>query len=148
MIKHAFKQGVKQAFDDAGLTPEQIQAAQRLYGVGGGVAGAGLGGLLGNYLGGRAAESFDIDPAVAKALGSGLGALAGGGLGGYAGSQYPLWKYKQKAEEAAAPDESALGALPISDLIGALPNYGYDDYGYGADDGGYGADDGGYGYYQ
>lgn len=132
MIKRAYEEGLKLAFDDAGLTPEQIQAAQRLSGIGGGLAGAGLGGLLGNYLGGRAAEAFDVNPAIAKALGGGLGALAGGGLGGYAGSQYPLWRYKKKQEEEGAADENALGVLPIADYLGALPydDYGY-DYGYG-----------------
>jgi hypothetical protein len=134
MIKTAFEYGVKQAFDDAGLTPEQIQAARRLFGIGGGLTGAGLGGLLGHYLGGRAAEAFDSNPAIAKALGSGIGALAGGGLGGYAGMQYPLWKYKKKQQAAEEPEaaESGLGALPIADYIGMLPDYGYyDDYGYG-----------------
>jgi len=141
MLKRAFTEGTKLAFEDAGLTQEQIQAAQRLSGVGGGVAGAGLGGLLGNYLGGRVSDSFDVDPAIAKALGSGLGAAAGGVLGGYAGSQYPTWKYKHQAQEDA-PDfdmeDNALGTLPIADYLGALPGYGYDDYGYGQDDGGYG----------
>lgn len=130
MLKTAYEYGIKLAFDGVDLTPEQISAAQRLAGIGGGLTGAGLGGLAGRYLGGRTAEALDVDPELAKLVGSGLGALLGGGLGGYAGTQFPLWKYRARKEEAA-PEESALGALPIADYLGALPDYGYADYGYG-----------------
>lgn len=134
MLKTAFAMGVKVAYDEAGLTPEQMTAAQRITGVGGGVAGAGLGGLLGHYLGGRAAEALDWDPTVSKALGAGVGALGGGALGGLVGSQIPQWKYRQE-EEKEEEEESPLGALPIA--YGSDPylglDYGYDpgaDYGY------------------
>lgn len=126
MLKRAFEMGAKVAYDEAGLTPEQMTAAQRITGVGGGVAGAGLGGLLGHYLGGRAGEAFDLDPALAKALGTGVGALGGGALGGFVGSQIPKWRYKQKEEKPE--EESALGALPIA--YQSDPYLGL-DYGYG-----------------
>ncbi len=137
MLKVAFELGVKAAFDEEGLTPEQMTAAQRIGGVGGGLAGAGLGGLLGRYLGGQASEAFDLDPEISKTVGTGLGALAGGGLGGFVGSQIPQWKYKQEHPEEE--EESALGALPIAysqePFLGLDFEYGdpygsYDDYGY------------------
>ena len=128
MLKTAFEMGVKVAYDEAGLTPQQMTAAQRITGVGGGVAGAGLGGLLGHYLGGQAAEAFDWNPETSKAVGTGVGALGGGALGGFVGSQVPQWKYQQKEEEPE--EESALGALPIA--YGSDP-YGSYDYGYGND---------------
>lgn len=137
MLKTAFAMGIKLAYDEMGLTPEQMTAAQRIGGAGGGLAGAGLGGLLGHYLGGRAAESFDFDPAMAKTVGTGLGALAGGGLGGFVGSQIPQWKYQERKPEGQQQEESALGALPIAyaqePYLGL--GYGYDNYG---EHGGYG----------
>jgi hypothetical protein len=139
MLKTAYEKGLKLAFDELGLTPEQMLAAQRITGVGGGVAGAGLGGLLGHYLGGRTAEAFDLDPTIAKALGAGVGALGGGALGGFVGSQIPQWKYQRKHEEPK--EESALGVLPVA--YGTDPYLGY-DYGYG-DEPMYGLSD--YGYY-
>lgn len=144
MLKMAFELGVKVAFDELGLTPEQMSAAQRIGGVGGGLAGAGLGGLLGHYLGGSASESFDLDPEISKTVGTGLGALAGGGLGGFVGSQIPKWKYQQKHVPDQEEEESALGALPVAysqePYLGL--DYGYDDpYGSYGDYG-----EGGYGY--
>jgi len=135
MLKIAFEKGVKLAFTDAGLTPEQMAAAQRLTGIGGGLTGAGLGGLLGRYLGGHAAESFDLDPQISKYLGTGLGALLGGGLGAYAGTQVPKWKFPTQRPQQ---EESALGLLPASEYVGAFPEYNYlgmmqdyePDYGY------------------
>lgn len=146
MLKTAFDMGVKMAFDEEDLTPEQMLAAQRIGGAGGGVAGAGLGGLLGHYLGGRAAESFDFDPSVSKTVGAGLGALAGGGLGGLVGSQIPKWKYREGQPQGGQPqggqpqEESALGALPAAyspEQYMGLSDYGYDDsanYNYGNKD--------------
>jgi len=134
MLKTAFDYGIKQAYDDAGLTEDQMAAAQRLGGIGGGLAGAGVGGALGSYLGGRAANAFDVDPSIAHLLGAGLGAVAGGGLGGYAGTQIPKLRYRQEEGVEEDPgEESALGALPISDYdyLGLTPDYGYDDGGYG-----------------
>lgn len=128
MLKTAYDKGFKLAFDELGLTPEQMLAAQRITGVGGGVAGAGLGGLLGHYLGGRAAEAFDFDPMTAKALGAGIGTLGGGALGGFVGSQIPQWKYQRKHEKPEEGEESALGVLPVA--YGTDPHMGY-DYGYG-----------------
>lgn len=149
MLKTAFDMGMKVAYDEEGLTPEQMLAAQRVSGVGGGLVGAGAGGALGQYLGGRAAEAFDMDnPAVARAIGGGLGALAGGGLGGFVGSQVPQWKYPEKEEEEGQ-EESALGALPIA--YNQEPYLGL-DYGGGSDygsgyDGSSAYDSSGYGYY-
>jgi len=127
MLKIAFEKGIKLAYNEAGLTPEQMSAAQRLYSIGGGLGGAGLGGILGRYLGGQAAESFDLDPDISRYAGTGLGALVGGGLGGYAGAQLPRWKYPVQQGQ-----ESALGLLPAddySDYMGFMPDYGY-GYGY------------------
>jgi len=150
MLKTAFELGIKLAYEEGGVTPEQMTAAKRIGGVGGGITGASLGGLLGNYLGGRAAKSLnsgsllfnDVDPEMAKTVGSGLGALLGGGLGGFVGSQIPQWKYQEKG---APQEESALGALPIAysqePYLGL--NYGnnagyYDDYNdYGGGGNGY-----------
>ena len=121
MLKTAYEMGVKLAFDEYGITPEQLAAAQRLTGVGGGAIGSGLGSLLGSYLGGRASDTFDLDEDRSRLVGGGLGALIGGGVGGYAGSQLPKWKYPVKKEEQENGMGSSLGVLPSA--------YGYDGYG-------------------
>jgi len=133
MLKLAFQLGVKLAYDEANdLTPQQMQAAQRLSGIGGALTGAAGGSLLGKYLGGQAAETLSdrglfggIDPEKierGKLIGTALGGLAGGGLGGYAGAQIPKWLRREtprKAQTVAdqpiagqAESESSLGLLP------------------------------------
>ncbi|RLI86687.1 MAG: hypothetical protein DRP01_03715 [Archaeoglobales archaeon] len=72
MLKLAYQVGVKLALDEAG--DDLSAAAQRLYGIAGGLAGAAGGGLLGRYLGQQAADAFDLDEDVAGVVGTGLGA--------------------------------------------------------------------------
>jgi hypothetical protein len=88
--------------DTAQVTPEQLDAAQRLGAIGGGLSGATLGGIAGNYLGGSLADTLDIDESTAKTIGSGLGALLGGGLGGYAGYQAPRLTMSSAAQQQPA----------------------------------------------
>lgn len=122
MLKTAYQYGQKLAFDEGGLSPEQMGAAARLGGLGGGLLGAGIGGGLGTYLGGRLGENYDWDPATSRLIGGGLGALLGGGIGGYAGSQAPHLKgTKPEApalEPASLPPEEALG------LLQTIPGFG------------------------
>ena len=138
MLKHAYEEGIKLALDEVGLTPEQMAAAQRITGVGGGLLGAAGGGLLGKYLGGQVAEAlrepglfsdrYPVSPETAKLVGAGLGTLAGGALGGYVGAQVPRWRRRVEEPEA---EESALGILPVAYQQEAYypePDYGY--YGY------------------
>ena len=129
MLKLAFELGIKKAYADEGLTPAQMTAAQQLAGLGGGVTGATAGGLLGKYLGGRAAETFGhrglfggMDPRTiqrGELLGALAGSLGGGALGGYAGSRVPKWLKRVAPEPVASQpvanqetSESALGLLP------------------------------------
>lgn len=137
--KHGFKGandyteiGVQMALKEAGLikeaelSPEQMAAAKQLFGIGGGLAGATGGGLLGRHLGGSMADKFDIDPETGKLIGAGIGALGGGALGGLAGYNLARMKYPGKAQtpEPAAesvsfvPDEyqAPMGLYP--DLYG------------------------------
>lgn len=131
MLKYAFDYGVKLAFGEEGLTPEQLGAAQQLWGIGGGLAGAGAGAMGGRALAKRLAGSYDWDEDKAKALGTILGALGGGGLGGYAGSLIPKLRYNKVPEVSSTNDVlENYGPLDGS-ALGALPGAGYFDYGYG-----------------
>lgn len=98
MLKKAYEQGYKIALEQAGLDPKQMEAAKQLAALSGGTAGTGLGALLGEYLGRRAAESYDLDENISRATGTGLGALLGGGLGGYAGFKAPELLKQRKAQ--------------------------------------------------
>ena len=108
--------GVQMALKNAGLikeaqlTPEQLSAAKQLFGLGGGVAGATAGGLLGRHLGGSLAERLDADPELGRLLGAGAGALGGGALGGLAGYNLARLKYPgappEPAEEPVAASAS------------------------------------------
>jgi hypothetical protein len=141
MLKVAFQLGVKRAYEEEeGLTPQQMAAAQRLSGIGGGLAGSAGGGLLGKYLGGRAAETFSdkgffggVDPQKierGQLIGTLLGSLAGGGVGGYAGAQVPKWlnreapaKHRSAAAQPIADQaesETSLGLLP--EIYGMTPD--------------------------
>jgi hypothetical protein len=125
MLKHAYQLGIKLAFDEAGLSPEQMIAAQRLGGIGGGLAGASGGSLLGKYLGNQAAESFDLDPDRAKLIGMLLGGAAGAGLGGYAGSQVPKYMMRQQGGSTAGltpPDQSVADQPYSNSALGLLPS--------------------------
>ena len=132
MLKYAFDYGVKLAFGEEGLTEDQLTAAQKLWGIGGGLAGAGLGTAGGRALASRLAQTYDWDEDKAKAIGALLGGLGGGALGGYAGSLIPKLRYNKAPATTSTNDvlegynpvidESALGALPIADFM---------DYGYG-----------------
>ena len=135
MLKAAFYLGVKLAYDDEGLTPEQMLAAQRLSGIGGGIAGATSGSLLGKSLGEEAAKRFGQKGWFGgtnkktvehgRLAGGILGALGGGGLGAYAGTQLPRYL---KKEVGASPQptadqseaENSLGLLPR--IIGSTPD--------------------------
>lgn len=132
MLKTAYELGMKVAYEQAGLTPDQMSAAQSLGALGGGTLGAGLGGLAGRYLGGRAAEAFDLDEPTAQTVGAGLGALLGGGLGGYAGYQVP--KLRRGAETPASAEMPSEAGMGLDDLYMdpymGLGDYGYYDYGY------------------
>jgi len=127
MIKKAFELGMKLAQDQAGLTPEQMAAARKLWGIGGGAVGAGLGGLLGSRLGDVVSENLDTDEETSKLVGSALGALLGGGLGGYAGSQIPLLRYQQRSQKKELEEgpESNQGlsafSLPPQLMIPEIP---------------------------
>ena len=114
MLKLAYEVGKKIAFDAGGLTPEQMEAAQRLYGMGGGFLGALAGGAAGRHLGGRIAEVADWDPEIARLVGMGAGALGGTALGGAAGkSLAPLMHERRpEAPPAAAPAPAAPEAAP------------------------------------
>lgn len=137
MLKQAYEEGIKLALNEVGLTPEQMAAAQRITGVGGGVLGATGGGLLGKYLGGQVAEAlrepglfsdtYPISPETAKLIGGGLGTLAGGALGGYVGSQIPRWRSRVEEPET---EESALGVLPVAYQEAYYPETDYGYYGY------------------
>ena len=147
MLKVAYQYGQKLAFDEAGLTPEQMGAASNLGGLGGGLLGAGLGGGLGTYLGGLLGEKNDWNPALSKGIGGGLGALLGGGLGAYAGTQAPHLK---GTKPEVTPPESALPQLSPEEAMGLLqtipgfspgiePSYPESALGF--------LDDSGFGYY-
>jgi len=107
MIKTAYLNGVKRAYDMFGVTPAQMSAGQQLGGVGGGLLGAGIGGLLGHSAGGGLAKALNWDEGTSKTVGAGLGALVGGGLGGYAGTQLPRWSYPVKEEPTVNAATSA-----------------------------------------
>jgi hypothetical protein len=147
MLKLAYQYGQKLAFDESGLSPEQMNAAVRLSGLGGGVLGAGLGGMLGNYVGGRLGESNEWSPGLSRGIGTGLGALLGGGLGSYAGTQAPrLRGTKEPGLSPASPQESLPELSPEAlNLLQTIPGFspGIDpSYPEGAvgfmDDSGYG----------
>lgn len=120
-LKLAYQYGQKLAFDEEGMTPEQMGASVRLGGLGGGALGAGLGGLLGNYLGGRLGEKNDWNPGLSRGIGTGLGALLGGGLGAYAGTQAPhLRGTKPEALAPAQAAEDPFAGLPPEEALGLL----------------------------
>lgn len=146
MLKVAYQYGQKLAFDESGLTPEQMNAAVRLGGLGGGALGAGLGGLLGNYLGGRVGDRNEWNPNLSRGIGTGLGALLGGGLGAYAGTQLP--RLKGTAPELAPAEAGAPAEMPSDEALGILqtipgfspgiePSYPTEALGF-LDDSGYG----------
>lgn len=120
MWKTAYQKGVKLALDENPLAAQQLAAAQKLYGIGGGVLGATGGGLLGHYLGKQIAESADLDPETARWIGAGLGALVGGALGHGAGSSAAT--LTQATPEAPAPPPEP-EAAPLS---GFTPDYAFD----------------------
>lgn len=170
--KLAYQVGVKLALDTAAASDDLREAAERLYGIAGGLAGAAGGGFLGRYLGREAADAFDLDEDVSGAVGTGLGALAGGGLGAVAGSSLsslagqPGEVPEEPASEpepeypTAGMDMSFLDQLPQEAGLGlSQPFYDVtpeefapeDIYsmglsGYGNDYGYGGYDDYGYGY--
>jgi len=130
--EHGFKSagdyheiGIQLALQEAGLVkeaqlnPEQLAAAKQLFGIGGGLAGATGGGLLGRYLGGGLADKFDIDPETGKLIGTGLGALGGGALGGLAGYNLARLKYP-----GAAPTEE-----PTAKSVSFVPDEFQQNYG-------------------
>lgn len=110
MLKLAYQYGQKLAFDEEGLSPEQMGAAVRLGGLGGGILGAGVGGGLGNLLGGYLADKYDLNSGASRGIGTGLGALLGGGVGGFAGAQIPRL-------QGTKPEAAASSALPQSEPI-------------------------------
>jgi hypothetical protein len=146
-LKLAYRYGKKLAFDESGLSPEQMNAAVRLSGLGGGALGAGLGGMLGNYVGGRLGESNDWSPGLSRGIGTGLGALLGGGLGAYAGTQLPRLKGTKEPGLAPAGAQESSGelspeALGLLQTIpgfspGIEPSYPENALGF-MDDSGYG----------
>ncbi len=168
MSKRAYEIGVKLALDET-AGGEIGQAARRLYGIAGGLAGATGGGLLGRYLGRSAADALDLDEDIASAVGTGLGALTGAGLGGVAGSNLATVLRGQPDQVAATPayepepEYPTAGISPLDQLGGGGAGLGltepvydvtpedmysmgltdYGDSGYGD----YGYDDYGYGYY-
>jgi len=121
MLKTAYQYGLKLAFDEGGFSPEQMGAASRLGGLGGGMLGAGLGGGLGTYLGGQLGERNDWNPALSKLLGGGLGALLGGGIGAYAGTQAP--HLKGTNPEASALEPSSLLPEEVLGLLQTIPGF-------------------------
>lgn len=124
MWKTAYQMGVKLALDEDPLAAQQLAAAQKLYGIGGGLLGATGGGLLGHYLGKQIAESADIDPETAKWIGAGLGALAGGALGHGAGSSAATLSQTAPEQQEPAPEpEPEAEAQP---LAGFAPDYAFD----------------------
>lgn len=175
MLKLAYQVGVKLALDEAGA--ELSDAARRLYGIAGGLAGAVGGGFLGRYLGQSAANAFDLDEDVSRAVGTGLGALTGAGLGGAAGANLATVLRGQPNQVAAAPayepepEYPTVGLSPLDQLGGGgmglglmepvydvTPSYAPQEETYAPEDlyalgltgGGYddyGYDDLGYGYY-
>jgi len=122
MLKLAYQLGQKIAFDEEGLSPEQMGAAANLGGLGGGALGAGLGGLLGNYLGGRVGDRNDWNPNLSRGVGTGLGALLGGGLGAYAGMQAPHLRGTKPEPELGqlAPAGVPSEEIPPDDIMRLL----------------------------
>lgn len=114
MLKLAYEVGRKIAFDASGLTPEQMAAAERLYGMGGGLLGALAGGAAGRQFGTQIAEAADWNPEIARLVGMGLGGLGGAALGGAAGqSLAPLLHERRPiAPPAPAPAPTAPEAAP------------------------------------
>lgn len=117
-LKLAYQLGQKVAFDESGLTPEQMGAAVRLGGLGGGVLGAGLGGGIGNLIGRGLANRNDWNPGLAQGIGTGLGALLGGGLGAFAGTQVP--RLRGTKEPAAEPEQGQEASSPSIDTLGLM----------------------------
>ena len=124
MLKLAYQVGVKLAFDEAGA--ELNQAAQRLYGIAGGLAGAVGGGFLGRYLGGAAADALDLDEDISSSVGTGLGALAGAGLGGVAGADLATVLRGQPGQVSDTPayepepEYPTVGLSPLDQLGDSL----------------------------
>lgn len=114
MLKLAYQTGVKLALDAE--SDALNEAAQRLYGIGGGLAGAAGGGFLGRYLGQQVAEALDLDEDVGGIIGAGLGALAGGGLGGIAGSNLSSVLGQRGEDPAAQEAAGAPATVPVSPL--------------------------------
>lgn len=142
MLKYAYEIGVKLAYGEMGLTPEQMAAAQNLGAIGGGFAGLSGGALLGKYLGGRAAEAFDLDKNRSRLVGSILGGLAGGAAGGLAGYQVPK-ALRQTIPTSTAPTSEATPSYDPSEsnALQLLPS-AYDNGGaYGDTYGAYGLTD-------
>lgn len=131
MLKTAYEYGIKLAFGEEGLTDEQLNAAQQLWGLGGGLAGAGAGALGGRALARRLAEAYGWDEDKARALGAALGGVGGGLVGGYAGSLIPKLRYP-KAPTPAPSNDVLEGYNPVMDesSLGVLPIADYFDYGY------------------
>jgi hypothetical protein len=124
MWKTAYQKGVKLALDENPLAAQQLAAAQKLYGIGGGLLGATGGGLLGHYLGKQIAESADVDPETARWIGAGLGALVGGTLGHGAGSSAATLSHTAPAPEPPAPEpEPEPEAQPLASFA---PDYAFD----------------------
>ena len=103
MWKLAYTVGKKIAFDTSGLTPEQLESAKNLYGIGGGLLGALGGGAIGKRLGSRVAEAADWDPEIARLVGMGLGAIGGTGIGAAAGRNLAPLIHSEKETPAAPP---------------------------------------------
>lgn len=152
MLKLAFQLGMKLAYEEAELSPQQMAAAKRLAGVGGLVAGGAGGALLGKYLGGEAAKAlaptnwFGIIPSKHKSFGEVIGALLGGaagaGIGHYTGEQIPVWLRRTTSDKAqpAAPrpfagqSESERALWLVPSIYSNTPDQnmieasGFDDY--------------------
>lgn len=103
MLKLAYAVGRKIAFDTSGLTPEQLEAAKNLYGIGGGLLGALGGGAAGGRIGNYVAEAADWDPEIARLVGMGLGAVGGTGIGAAAGRNLAPLLHSEKEVPPAAP---------------------------------------------